>query len=259
MSQATTEQHDHERTEIEIQTAEMVEQLATHPDVKAFYGLFIYKETESFSEQNPDGTPCIITPTLVAVKNKTGATSVNSMTAFSEAIISNLLNHDPMMVVQLIADCGTALVKSLKTHVVGLNEEDNVRLDEGLAKFKESLMDLVFDKFDFGEFLLQFNHYTSLLREKNPDLPESFSEHFANATGLNELHSENKAAVEFQRILTNTLSTCRPEHRQAVLEYITKIGMADLDEFDFDVFEKDLNTYISTLPINSETTSDDEK
>ena len=256
MSQSTPETIDHERTDSETQLSKMVEQLAVNPEVKAFYGLFIFKETESFSEKNPDGTPCTITPTLVAVKNKTGATSVNSMTAFSDAIVSNLLNHDPMMAIQLIADYGTALVKNLKEHVVSLSEEDNIKLDEGLAKFKESLMDLVFDKLDFGAFLMQFNHHTALVREKNPELPESFSEHFAQASGLNELHSENKVALAFQRILTNTLSTCRPEHRESVLDYITKFEMDDLDDLDLVAFEKDLNDYIATLPINSDTPSD---
>ena len=251
----------HEPYAIESETANLIDRLASSPDVESFFGLFVFKETVSQTDTNPDGTPAKITPTLIGVKHKTGGCSMEAMSSFMNAIISNMLNHDPMMAIQMIADMYSSVVTNLSSHVINAGEEDKASFDEGIHQLKDTLMDVIFSKLDFASFLIQFNQHTRIIREKNPELPMSYSEQFTKLSGLDDHmnSSENSNALSVQTFLTNTLADCRPEHRVPLLEHIAKFRDVDFNKMDFEKFKADLLEFIAGLPIDTDATEPGDK
>ena len=251
----------HEPYAIESETANLIDRLASSPDVESFFGLFVFKETVSQTDTNPDGTPAKITPTLIGVKHKTGGCSMEAMSSFMNAIISNMLNHDPMMAIQMIADMYSSVVTNLSSHVINAGEEDKASFDEGIHQLKDTLMDVIFSKLDFASFLIQFNQHTRIIREKNPELPMSYSEQFTKLSGLDDHmnSSENSNALSVQTFLTDTLADCRPEHRVPLLEHIATFRDVDFNKMDFEKFKADLLEFIAGLPIDTDATEPGDK
>ena len=251
----------HDPYAIESETANLIDRLASSPDVESFFGLFVFKETLSKTDTNSDGTPAKITPTLVGVKHRAGGCSMEALSSFTNAMISNMLNHDHMMAIQMIADMYSSLVTNLSSHVINVGEEDKASFEEGIHQLKDTLMDVVFSKLDFASFLIQFNQHTRIIREKNPDLPMSYSEQFTKLSGLDDhmMSSENSNALSVQTFLTDTLAGCRPEHRVPLLEYVSQFRDVDFNKMDFEKFKSDMLEFIANLPIDTDVTEPGDK